>query len=346
MDLSRVQYAVMAKDKDHEAATRRLLATAPPSRKSLPPFEALRAFDAVIRLKGIRRAAQSIGRDHTVISRHLRSLENWTGVKLVERNAAGVVATEAGRRYHHQIGAAMDQVSLATIELMRQSDHNRLNIWSAAGYALHWLSPRLGGFEKKFPHVELELRPTDMQPDFRRYEADVDIRFVATYADAFQMPDGVSSHALAQVPIVAVASPDYLAKAEPIEKPADLLDQRLLHEDTFEIWANWLVAHGVYDDLDLHGPRLWQGHLTLDAAIHGRGIALTNWVVAGEHLSSGRLTEVGKGNPAFQPATTGIYLLIARADRWNEPLVQRFRSWLARLMLEEFPELAPHISRP
>ncbi|MFH0296428.1 LysR family transcriptional regulator [Bradyrhizobium sp. 31Argb] len=30
----------------------------PPSRKSIPPFEALRAFDAVARLRGVRRAAQ------------------------------------------------------------------------------------------------------------------------------------------------------------------------------------------------------------------------------------------------------------------------------------------------
>ncbi|WP_155895829.1 hypothetical protein [Kordiimonas gwangyangensis] len=29
-----------------------------PSRKALPPFEALRAFDAVARLGGIRKAAQ------------------------------------------------------------------------------------------------------------------------------------------------------------------------------------------------------------------------------------------------------------------------------------------------
>ena len=55
-----------------------------PSRKSLPPFEALRAFDAVARLGGVRRAAQVLCRDHAVISRHLRTIEAWTGATLIE----------------------------------------------------------------------------------------------------------------------------------------------------------------------------------------------------------------------------------------------------------------------
>src|SRR3990167_1046072 len=82
---------------------RKVKSVNPPSRKSLPPFEALRAFDAVARLKGVRRAAQSLGRDHAVISRHLRTLETWTGTALIERTSAGVVLTESGVRYHEQV---------------------------------------------------------------------------------------------------------------------------------------------------------------------------------------------------------------------------------------------------
>src|SRR5207244_4690442 len=90
----------------------------PPSRKSLPPFEALRAFDAVARLGGVRKAAQSLCRDHAAVSRHLRAIEAWTGATLIERTSSGVVLTEDGVRYHKQIASALDMIAHATIDLM------------------------------------------------------------------------------------------------------------------------------------------------------------------------------------------------------------------------------------
>ncbi len=141
------------------------------------------------------------------------------------------------------------------------------------------------------------------------------------------------------MPIVAVASPAYLASMPPIETPRDLLGQRLLHEEDFDGWAHWLAAHGIYDELDLGGPRLWQGHMTLDAAIHGRGVALSNHMVVAHELASGRLVEIGKGDTSFQPYSDGIYHFITRADRWDSPLIRRYRNWLINAVATDWPEL-------
>lgn len=307
---------------------RKVKSVNPPSRKSLPPFEALRAFDAVARLKGVRRAAQSLGRDHAVISRHIRTLETWTGTALIERTSAGVVLTESGVRYHEQVAMALDLLADATMELIRRGSEHRLHIWCMPGFALHWMSRRVGAFERLDPTVQIEIRPTDRSPDFGSHETDIDIRFVPTYGSPFMLGPKLRHIELARVPIVAVASPDYLAASVPIEKPGDLLRHRLLHEDNFDSWVNWLSAHGIYDDIDLTGPKLWQGHLTLDAALHGRGVALANHLIASDDLASGRLVEIGKGLESFQPYSDGIYLFIARGDRWDAPLIRRYRRWV------------------
>ena len=300
----------------------------PPPRKSLPPFEALRAFDAVARLRGVRRAAQSLGRDHAVISRHLRTLETWTGTALIERTSSGVVLTEEGARYHQHVAAALDMLADATMDLIRRGSDHRLHIWCMPGFALHWMSRRVGAFERLDPSVQIEIRPTDRSPDFAAHETDIDIRFVPTYGTPFTLGPKLRHVEVARVPIVAVASPEYLAAAQAIEKPGDLVRHRLLHEDNFDRWTNWLAAHGIYEDLDLSGPRLWQGHLTLDAALHGRGIALVNHLVAADDLAAGRLAEIGKGLDSFLPRAEGLYLFIARADRWDAPLIRRYRRWL------------------
>lgn len=300
----------------------------PPSRKAIPPFEAVRAFDAVARLGGVRLAARQLGRDHAVISRHLKALEDWTGARLIERTPKGVALTEDALRYHKEIAAALDAIAASTIDLMRRGYHKHLNVSCAPGFALHWMSRRVGMFEKLHPDVEIELRSLDRTMLAAAHESDIDIRFVPAYRTSVKAPAGVHCEEVANVAVIAVASPSYLSSAPPIQTPRDLVGQRLLHEYDFDGWAQWLAAHGVYDELDLSGPRLSQGHLTLDAALHGRGVALVNSLVGHASLKSGALVEVGRNNPAFQPYTFGKYYVITSKDRREAPLVRRYMRWL------------------
>jgi len=311
-----------------------------PPRKSLPPFEALRAFDAVARLGGVRKAAQSLFRDHAVISRHLRTLEAWTGATLIERTAAGIVLTADGARYHKLVAAALDAISSATTDLMRHGQRHRLYIRSIPGFAQHWISRRLGEFEKMNPGLDIELRPTERSA-VETHDGDIDIRFVAAYARPPEIQVGLRTLEIARPPIVAVASPGYLASAGKITQPRDLLEHHLLHEENFDRWGSWLVARGVYKDVYLTGPRLWQSNLTLDAARAGRGIALANHLVVWQDLASGRLEEIGKDLETFRPYAVGMYLFIARAERWDEPLIRNFRDWLVSGIARELPALKP-----
>jgi LysR family glycine cleavage system transcriptional activator len=90
------------------------------SRRALPPFETLRAFDAIARFGGVRKAAQYLRRDHGVVSRHLRAIEDWTGTKLIQRTAAGSVLTEEGMRYHRDIASALEIIARATVDLIKR----------------------------------------------------------------------------------------------------------------------------------------------------------------------------------------------------------------------------------
>jgi len=323
----------MTADKPHKQGFSATL----PSRKALPPFEALRAFDAVARLGGIRKAAQGLERDHAVISRHIRTMEAWTGAVLVERTPTGITLTDQGRAYHEQIAAAIDSLANATLDLMKQSDEEALQIWCMPGLAFHWLTGKLGAFEAAYPNVAFEVRPTDTSPDLVANEADVDIRFVPQYGADFQVPQGIRQLELACLPVIGVASPEYVKGAPPITKPTDLAKHQLLHEESYEYWQDWLSAHGHSTEAELTGPLLWQGHLTMDAARHGRGIALSNPIVAARDIEKGRLVDVGAGNPAFKDNTLGKYLFLARADRWDLPSVRRFRTWLHTAIAKELP---------
>jgi len=280
-------------------------------------------------------------RDHASVSRHLRTIETWTGATLIKRTASGIVLTEDGLRYHQQVATALDGISQATQELIRRGQSQRLQVRSIAGFALHWLSARISDFEKTRPGLDLELRPAERGASFSSLECDIEIRLVPHYGNPQDLAEGLRSVKIATVPIVAVASADYLGRVPAISAPADLLQHQLLHEENFDRWGSWLAFHGVSDDVYLTGPRLWQSQFTMDAARHGRGIALTNHLVASDDLATGRLVEVGRSNARFHPCAIGDYLLVAREDRWEASLIRSFREWLMATIVEERPQLRP-----
>ncbi len=122
---------------------------------STPPFLALRAFEAVGRLGGIRRAALDLKLDYTVVSRHLRALEEWAGVPLINRQRDGRVLTDAGAQFHKRISARLAGDRAGQRRLAGDSGNQLLRIWCMPGLALHWLTARLPHFQALHPEVEL-----------------------------------------------------------------------------------------------------------------------------------------------------------------------------------------------
>lgn len=297
-----------------------------PSRTIIPPFAALRAFDAVARLGGMRRAAESLSIDHTVVSRHLRALETWIGVPLIERSQSGISLTAEGHRYHAAIASAIDGIASATLDLLKDKDSNQLHIWCVPGFVFQWLLPKIQELEETNPGLQVEIKPTDDQPDFQRHEADICIRYLPIYDQAPQVPTHLRSVVLAEYEVIPIASPEYLAARPPIKTAGDMLGQQLLHDHRFLNWHVWLTSHGLDNLPPLNGPRLWHSHLTVDAAKRGRGIALVSKLLAEEALSSNQLVEVGDG--AFKPMLLGSYQLETRADRWSSKPIATFRNWI------------------
>jgi len=294
--------------------------------KALPPFAALRAFEAVGRLGGVRKAAATLNHDHTVISRHIHLLETWLGVSLFLRSGGRLTLTPVGRAYHGRVSAALAELALATADLVRAEDQQTLRVWSVPGFAAQWLSDQIAEFERIFPDYAVELRPTDTAADILMHEADVDIRFYGDSWPPHPGGRGVRHLELARPPVMAVASPRLAAKLGPMTCVEDLLAAPLIHEEHYEQWRHWLHCNGVQQTETLHGPLLWHAHLAIGAAKADRGIALASRYLVGRDLDSGALVEIRP--PGAQAVAIGSYGFVAREDRWSLPIIKRFRDFL------------------
>jgi DNA-binding transcriptional LysR family regulator len=297
------------------------------SNDSIPPFAALRAFDAVARAGGMRRAAVMLGVDHTVVSRHIQALEKWMGIVLVERAEGMTRLTEPGRRYHARISSAIAEIVAATTDARRQADLDRIRIWCVPGFGFQWLAPQLADFRAKFPKCQSELHPTDDSPDFGHDDADVDIRFIIDGAEPAGLKH-VRSFEFARPPVIVVVSPQLAVKLSKVTTPADLLTVPLIHEADDTQWQAWFHRHGVQTPSRIPGIRVWHAHVGLEAARNGEGVAQANSFLIRDDLINGRLMLLGpKTAPGF-PVVLGGYRLSSRESQWNLGSVRRFRHWL------------------
>ncbi|NPD16663.1 LysR family transcriptional regulator [Xinfangfangia sp. D13-10-4-6] len=92
---------------------------------------------AVAEYLSFHRAAQALGTSQSSVSQRIRSLEEYLGVLLFDRNTRGVRLTEAGRRFVDQIREALDIIdhAIMTTEMHARGEDGDLCI------GVHALTP-------------------------------------------------------------------------------------------------------------------------------------------------------------------------------------------------------------
>lgn len=283
----------------------------------IPTFASLRAFEAAARLKSIRQAAIELCVDHASVGRHIASLQRDLGVPLVRTSPTGLDLTNEGRVYAQRIRAAFSELAHATAEAKLGRTRDSLEVWCIPGLAARWLTPRLSKFLDAHVGIRVTLRPTDGPPDLRAGQADIDIRL------GREVGPGLRSIVIDNPRWFPVASPSHALNHSRLRSAQDLLGASLIHEDSYEHWRMWLSAAGVISEAALDGPRFWQAPLVLEAARRGSGVALANELLVEEDLRNGSLVELLATSITLIP-----YCLVARAERWDDPVIAEFRRWI------------------
>ncbi len=248
--------------------------------RTLPPLNAMRAFEAAFRHESFARAAAELHVAQAAVSRHIRDFEIWLGQPLFERHARGVRLTPAGRRLGAALTPLLDGLA-AAIEAERPAA-GRLVVTVEPVFAHRWLLRRLSDFRTRHPGIDLVLDPTDRLVDLAAGEADLGIRYGQGHWP------GVEAEKLVTVEIYPVASPAIAARLPPEPAMADLRAFTLLHEDS-ELWARWQRATEGAGLPPPQGVMLHDTHLAIEAAALGQGIALGDSILDMDDRAAGRL---------------------------------------------------------
>lgn len=268
-------------------------------------YAELRAFAAVVRHGSFTRAARHLGVSPSALSQTVRHLEERLGLRLLQRTTRSVAPTEAGQRLAARLLPALDDLDAVgeAAASPEGAPTGRLRLNAGRFAARHILAPLLAPFLRLHPGISLELVVEDAFVDIVARGFDAGIRLgEALEADMIAVPLGPPLR------MAVVASPDYLARHGPPERPADLARHQaigLSYSDGSPY--RWELEQGEAAlRVAVQGPLLCNDpQVRLAAAKGGLGLTYCFEAEAAEDLAAGTLLRV---LPDWTPPFPGCYL--------------------------------------
>ena len=248
---------------------------------TLPPLNALRAFESAARHLSFTRAGEELFVTHGAISKQIKTLESYLNVSLFTRQHKQLSLTPEGERYLRHISSALQSIGQATEELRSQPGITQaLSINVLPSLTINWLIPRLEEFKARHPHLYVDLSIGDFQVDFKRDKYDVAIR------SATVRPSHCHVLKLMDEDLCLVCAPQL---AEQIKTLKDINRQTLLkHTTRPELWPLWAEKVGLRLTTD---KMLGMEHFYMlsQAAVSGMGLALIPRFFIEKELAEGSL---------------------------------------------------------
>jgi LysR family glycine cleavage system transcriptional activator len=267
--------------------------------RRLPPLNALRAFEAAARHGSFVKAADELAVTPAAVSQQIRLLEADLGVALFRRLPRGLLPTEAARNAMPELRRAFAHLAQAVASIRGGSLAGSLTVSVIPSFAARWLVPRLTGFVRAYPEIELTVRAEIRNVNFAREEVDLGLRY------GKGVYPGLDTRLLLTEEVFPVCAPSLLSGPKSLRRIEDLRHQTLLHdrqlsgEEPSLHWRQWLRDAGLVDLDPERGPGFTDTTMLLEATARGMGVALGRSALVADDLAAGRLVRpFTHGRPA------------------------------------------------
>ncbi len=284
----------------------------------------LHAFLSVCRTGSMRRAAEQLCVTQAAVSRAVARLEEHLGHPLFERSAQGVMPTARALDLRERIEPNVDALEQAFTELRRTTRARRrsLRLSVVPTLGTRWLMPRLSQFQSQQPGIDIDLRQSRRDEDFRRDDVDV---WIEIKRPDRPWPRDISARYLLGRHITPVCSP---AIARRLKVPKDVLREKLLHHTNYPAnWSLWLQAAGASSDTHKLADGFDLAGNLIAAACSGMGVAVIQPCLVERELGTGEIVRPF----SLQASTDRGYYVCVRKAAVDDSLPKLFAGWIQNL---------------
>ncbi|NBZ86820.1 LysR family transcriptional regulator [Stagnihabitans tardus] len=282
--------------------------------RSFPSLTALRAFEAAARLQSFTLAARELNVTHAAVAQQVRGLEDHLGRELLYREGRGMALTPEGAKLAAALVEGFRGIGQALAEVKGGGPGAALRVTLTAAFAANWLMPKLGGFWKSHPDIELSLNPEKRVVDLRREGIDLGIRF-----GNGKWP-GLDVEFLTAADYVIVAAPELLAGRVDLSN-AEMSDMPWIMAEDWPETQTWLKGFGLKPDA-MNITDVPTEDLALSAARAGLGLYVEAEALVEHDVENGTLQIVGR----LKDDSLAYYMVTRPGPK--RPELKAFIRWL------------------
>lgn len=263
----------------------------------------LLAFARTIEAKSLSRAAAELRVPRATLGRRLARLEERLGTRLLQRTTRSLAMTDTGEMFYRHARIVLDAVAQAeaSVQTAKEVVRGDLRV-SVPPLMDESLSTMIMDFAEKYPDVRVQIDVSTRLVDLRREGYDVALRASS------DLQPGLIARTVMREKIVAVASPDYLARMGTPKKLKDLRNHRCLTgfargelpRTAWTVGRGVVRIDGTFSSNDLR--------LVRDAAVRGLGIAMIPEIVLGDLIERGEVVQVLPGILESENRVSVVYV--------------------------------------
>jgi LysR family glycine cleavage system transcriptional activator len=296
------------------------MSTDRPTRRRLPPLNALRAFEAVARSLSFTKAADQLLVTQSAVSRQVKNLEDILGVQLLKRKGP-LELTEEGRKLLPVLTGSFDRIAEVIAGIKVAHANPPLTLSLPPTFARRMVMPRLADFQRRNPDLEIRIDTPPSNIEFASAQVDMAIFF------GFNRVDALVTDLLLREEFTPVCSPKLAAQAGN-DLVGFVRKHPLLHvrqgEDLWQCWTIFTEQTGTEELQVDRGIVLETADLVVESAMNDGGIGMIDVRMFPEEVKSGRLVA------PFQTSVVSgrSYYLVSRAEEIEIPRIAAFRAWV------------------
>ncbi|HDF2328071.1 TPA: LysR family transcriptional regulator [Morganella morganii] len=288
---------------------------------------AAQVFIAITEQRSMSKAADMLGMSRAMVTRYLAEMENWAGVRLLNRTTRSLTLTSAGETVLTQ---SRELLSLATaiarpVVTEDEAVSGLVRITCAQSLAMVALSKALVLFRARYPAIAVDVQVTNKALSLVEERIDLGIRITNN------LEPNLIAKPLSRCDSVVCASPAYLEKHGYPPSPESLSELTCL---TYNFYGRslWLFERddGVISVPVSGALSANESTFLLEATLNGEGIALQPYCSVYEYLKTGRLVRLF---PEYRLPALGIYGIYTSREHMARPL---------RLLLDFLAEWFAH----
>lgn len=245
------------------------------------------AFVRVVDSKGFSAAASGLGLTPSAVSKLVTRLETRLGVRLLQRTTRALHLTSEGEVFYAAARRIVAEIETLESQLSGQSrsPQGLLRVTTSLAFSTHQLTPILPEFLARYPHVRLELLPTDRVVDMIEEGMDVALR-IGRLADTSFMARKIGEDRR-----LICAAPAYLAQHGAPRRPEDLARHDCILSRERTALNRWQFrVDGEIRTIDVTGRlAVDEGELQLQLAMQGLGIVRLTRLTVAQAVRAGTL---------------------------------------------------------